>query len=114
MIRISKSLSSINREEKASLNGLFDRETKREKCLELLDREAKLREKNKKNIKCIPRLIRSLGMKRFSDQARQPTEGELELRKRLEAAEENFFNSIKQAREIRLREGKLLHFSDDL
>ena len=71
MVQISESLSSITREEKASLNGLFDRETRREKALELLDREARLRAKNKKNIKCIPRLIRSLGMQRFTQMGHQ-------------------------------------------
>ena len=114
MISVSPSLSSINRDEKSSLSGLFDRETRREKNLELLDREAKLRERNKKNMKCIPRLIRTLGMKRFSEQARQPTHGELENKKRLDKAEEKFFNSIKTDRENRIKEGKLLHFSDEM
>jgi len=114
MIQISESLSSITREEKASLNGLFDRETRREKALELLDREARLRAKNKKNIKCIPRLIRSLGMQRFTQMGREPTHAEIENKKRLEKAEEDFFNSLKTDRENRIREGKLLHYSDDM
>ena len=58
MMNVSESLSSITKEEKSSLNSLFDLERKREKSLELLEREAKLRERNKKNMKCIPRLIR--------------------------------------------------------
>ena len=58
MLQVSESLSSITREEKSSLNSLFDLERRREKSLELLEREAALRERNKKNIKCIPRLIR--------------------------------------------------------
>ena len=49
MMRVSDSLSSITREEKSSLNSLFDLEWRREKSL---------KERNKKNIKCIPRLIR--------------------------------------------------------
>ena len=57
-MNVSESLSSITKEEKSSLNSLFDLERKREKSLELLEREAKLRERNKKNMKCIPRLIR--------------------------------------------------------
>ena len=114
MIQISESLSSITREEKASLNGLFDRETRREKALELLDREARLRAKNKKNIKCIPRLIRSLGMQRFTQMGREPTHAEIENKKRLEKAEEDFFTSLKTDRENRIREGKLLHYSDDM
>ena len=48
--------------------GLFDLETRREKHLELLEREARLKERNKKTIKFIPKLIRTLGMKRFSEQ----------------------------------------------
>ena len=58
MMNVSESLSSITKEEKSALNTLFDLERKREKSLELLEREAKLRERNKKNMKCIPRLIR--------------------------------------------------------
>ena len=58
MMRVSDSLASITREEKSSLNSLFDLERRREKSLELLEREASLKERNKKNIKCIPRLIR--------------------------------------------------------
>ena len=49
MMRVSDSLSSITREEKSSLNSLFDLERKREKSLELLEREASLKERNKKN-----------------------------------------------------------------
>ena len=49
MMRVSDSLSSITREEKSSLNSLFDLEWRREKSL---------KERNKKNIKCISRLIR--------------------------------------------------------
>lgn len=58
MMNVSESLSTITKEEKSSLNSLFDLERKREKSLELLEREARLRERNKKNMKCIPRLIR--------------------------------------------------------
>ena len=47
---------------------MFDLETRREKHLELLEREARLKERNKKTIKFIPKLIRTLGMKRFSEQ----------------------------------------------
>ena len=104
----------LYREEKASLNGLFDRETRREKNLELLDREARLRERNKKNMRCIPRLIRTLGMKRFTELSHKPTHAELENKKRLEQAEEKFFSSIKTDRETRVQEGKLLHYSDDM
>ena len=113
-MNISPSLASITREEKANLNGLFDRETRREKNLELLDREARLRERNKKNMKCIPKLIRSLGMKRFSEAARQPTHAEIENKKRIEQAEEKFYNSIKTDREDRIKDGKLLHYTDEM
>ena len=58
MMNVSESLSTITKEEKNSLNSLFDLERKREKSLELLEREARLKERNKKNMKCIPRLIR--------------------------------------------------------
>ena len=57
-MNVSESLSTITKEEKNSLNSLFDLERKREKSLELLEREARLKERNKKNMKCIPRLIR--------------------------------------------------------
>ena len=56
MMKVSESLSSITRE--STLNSLFDLERRREKRLELLEREARLKERNKKNLKCIPRLIR--------------------------------------------------------
>ena len=56
MMKVSESLSSITRE--STLNSLFDLERRREKSLELLEREARLKERNKKNLKCIPRLIR--------------------------------------------------------
>ena len=56
MMKVSESLSSITRE--STLNSLFDLERRREKSLELLEREATLKERNKKNLKCIPRLIR--------------------------------------------------------
>ena len=53
-------------------------------------------------------------MQRFSEQAKQPTETELENRKSLQKAEDAFFNSLKTDRESRIREGKLLHYSDDM
>ena len=59
-------------------------------------------------------LIRTLGMKRFSEQARQPTQKELENKQRLQMTEDKFFNSLKTDRENRIREGKLLHYSDDM
>ena len=59
-------------------------------------------------------LFRTLGMKRFSEQARQPTQQELENKKRLQVAEDKFFNSLKTDRESRIREGKLLHYSDKM
>ena len=53
-------------------------------------------------------------MKRFSEQARQPTQQEVENKQRLQLAEDKFFNSLKTDRENRIREGKLLHYSDDM
>ena len=117
---------------------MFDLETRREKHLELLEREARLKERNKKTIKFIPKLIRTLGMKRFSEQvmvmvmmilmdlmmmmmvmmmmtpsqAQQPTHAELEHKRRLQQAEDNFFNSLKTDREDRIAAGKPLIYSD--
>ena len=59
-------------------------------------------------------LFRTLGMKRFSQQALQPTQEEVENKKRLYVAEDKFFDSLKKDRESRIREGKLLHYSDDM
>ena len=111
---------------------MFDLETRREKHLELLEREARLKERNKKTIKFIPKLIRTLGMKRFSEQvivmmmmmmmimmmmmtplqAQQPPHAELEHKRRLQQAEDNFFNSLKTDREDRIAAGKPLIYSD--
>ena len=59
-------------------------------------------------------LFRTLGMKRFSERARQPTQQEVENKQRLQVAEDKFFNSLKTDRENRIREGKLLLYSDDM
>ena len=45
-------------------------------------------------------------------QAQQPTHAELEHKRRLQQAEDNFFNSLKTDREDRIAAGKPLIYSD--
>eukprot|EP00091_Calanus_sinicus_P009472 TRINITY_DN22158_c0_g1_i1.p1 TRINITY_DN22158_c0_g1~~TRINITY_DN22158_c0_g1_i1.p1 ORF type:complete len:117 (+),score=33.48 TRINITY_DN22158_c0_g1_i1:83-433(+) len=113
MLELSESLSSCSKEEKTTLCGLFDRETRRERTLELLEKEQKLKEKNKRGMKNALTMMRSLGMQNFTKKAHQQTPGELLNKERLDAAEENFFSLIKAEKERRLNEGKPSSYSDD-
>ena len=81
---------------------LFDRETKREKILEGIQREKHLKMRTSRGLKSVKKKMRVLGMETFTKVATRATEEEIEVDEGLAKAEQNFFNSI----EMNLKERK--------
>ena len=85
---------------------MFDRETKRERILEALEKEIKLKEKNRKGFKEMTiGIIKSTNMGiSFDDireKAHKETEEERETKELLEEAERDFYQCLKEEKEKR-------------
>ena len=65
MLRLSESLSTTSRDDKAALLHLFDRETKREKVLEGIQREKMLKQRTDRGLKTAMKKMRVLGLDTF-------------------------------------------------
>ena len=88
---------------------MFDRETKRERILEALDKEARLKEKNRKGFKemttgIIKSTTMGISFDDIVERAHKETEEERETRELLAQAEKNFYDSL--AEETKKREGE--------
>ena len=97
MLRMSESLSTTSKEDKASLLQLFDRETKREKVLEGIQREKMLKQRTDRGLKTAMKKMRVLGLDTFKRVANRPTEEEIMISEGLEKAEKDFFESIEKS-----------------
>lgn len=121
------SLASSSKEDRAALSSSLDRETRRERTLELLDRENRLRwlhllagccnvmsrEKNRKSLRTAFTLVKGMGLNKFRATAHQQTQADKETQDSIKQAELKFFASIKQEREKRLNTGKPLSFKEE-
>ena len=97
MLRMSESLSTTSKEDKASLLQLFDRETKREKVLEGIQREKMLKQRTDRGLKTAMKKMRVLGLDTFKRVANRQTEEEIMISEGLEKAEKDFFESIEKS-----------------
>ena len=97
MLRMSESLSTTSKEDKASLLQLFDRETKREKVLEGIQREKMLKQRTDRGLKTAMKKMRVLGLDTFKRVANRQTEEEIMISEGIENAEKNFFESIEKS-----------------
>ena len=85
---------------------MFDRETKRERILEALDKEARLKEKNRKGFRemttgIIKSTTMGISFEDIRERAHKETEEERETKDLLEEAERDFYNSLKEDKEKR-------------
>lgn len=88
---------------------MFDRETKRERILEALDKEARLKEKNRKGFRemttgIIKSTTMGISFDDIRERAHKETEEERETKDLLEEAERDFYDCLKEEKEK--REGK--------
>ena len=97
MLRMSESLSTTSKEDKASLLQLFDRETKREKVLEGIQREKMLKQRTDRGLKTAMKKMRVLGLDTFKRVANRQTEEEIMISEGIEKAEKDFFESIEKS-----------------
>ena len=74
MLRMSESLSTTSKDDKAALLHLFDRETKREKVLEGIQREKMLKQRTDRGLKTVMKKMRVLGVDTFKRIANRQTE----------------------------------------
>ena len=113
MIRMSESLSTTSKEDKASLLQLFDRETKREKVLEGIQREKMLKQRTDRGLKTAMKKMRVLGLETFKRIANRPTEEEKMISEGLETAEKHFFESIEKSIAERRANNKPVVFAEE-
>ena len=93
-------------EEKSTLISMFDRETKRERILEALDKEARLKEKNRKGLKemttgIIKSTTMGISFDDIREKAHKDTEEERETQALLAEAEQEFYNCLREEMEKR-------------
>ena len=79
----------------ATLLQLFDRETKREKVLDGINREKLLKLKTARGLKTVRNKMKVLGIDTFKSVATRKTEMELEIEEEIRIAEQKFIESIK-------------------
>ena len=84
MLKLSESLSTTTKEDRASLLQLFDRETKREKILEGIQREKMLKQRTDRGLKTAVNKMRVLGLDTFKKIASRQTEEEIQISAGLE------------------------------
>ena len=95
MLKLSESLSTTTKEDRASLLQLFDRETKREKILEGIQREKMLKQRTFKKI------------------ATRQTEEEIQISAGLERAEKDFYESVQKSVAERRANNKPVVFAEE-
>lgn len=92
---------------------LFDRETKREKVLEGIQREKMLRLRTDRGMKSAMKKMTVLGANTFKKVAQRETEEEIQIKDGLEKAEKKFFRSIEDDILMRKKMNKPVIYSDD-
>ena len=92
---------------------LFDRETKREKVLEGIQREKMLRLRTDRGMKSAMKKMTVLGAKTFKKVAQRETEEEIQIKDGLEKAEKKFFKSLEVNILMRKKLNKPVIYSDD-
>ena len=101
LIQMSSSLGEVTKVEKVTVSTMLERETRREKILSALNKEARLKSKAKSK------------MKMMMDSGMLKRVGEEEKNTANKAAEDKFFEALKAQKDERLKIGKPLIFNDD-
>ena len=113
MLKLSESLSTTTKEDRASLLQLFDRETKREKILEGIQREKMLKQRTDRGLKTVVNKMRVLGLDTFKKIASRQTEEEIQISTGLERAEKDFYESVQKSVAERRANNKPVVFADE-
>ena len=113
MLKLSESLSTTTKEDRASLLQLFDRETKREKILEGIQREKMLKQRTDRGLKSAVNKMRVLGLDTFKKIASRQTEEEIQISADLERAEKDFYESVQKSVAERRANNKPVVFAEE-
>ena len=113
MLKLSESLSTTTKEDRASLLQLFDRETKREKILEGIQREKMLKQRTDRGLKSAVNKMRVLGLDTFKKIASRQTEEEIQISAGLERAEKDFYESVQKSVAERRANNKPVVFAEE-
>lgn len=113
MLKLSESLSTTTKEDRASLLQLFDRETKREKILEGIQREKMLKQRTDRGLKTAVNKMRVLGLDTFKKIASRQTEEEIQISAGLERAERDFYESVQKSVAERRANNKPVVFAEE-
>lgn len=113
MLKLSESLSTTTKEDRASLLQLFDRETKREKILEGIQREKMLKQRTDRGLKSAVNKMRVLGLDTFKKIASRQTEEEIQISAGLERAEKDFYESVQKSVAKRRANNKPVVFAEE-
>ena len=113
MLRMSESLSTTSKDDKAALLQLFDRETKREKVLEGIQREKMLKQRTDRGLKTAMKKMRVLGLDTFKRIANRQTEEETMISEGIQRAEKQFFESIDKSIAERRANNKPVVFAEE-
>ena len=113
MLKLSESLSTTTKEDRASLLQLFDRETKREKILEGIQREKMLKQRTDRGLKSAVNKMRVLGLDTFKKIAGRQTEEEIQISAGLERAERDFYDSVQKSVAERRANNKPVVFAEE-
>ena len=113
MLKLSESLSTTTKEDRASLLQLFDRETKREKILEGIQREKMLKQRTDRGLKSAVNKMRVLGLDTFKKIASRQTEEEIQISAGLERAERDFYDSVQKIVAERRANNKPVVFAEE-
>ena len=113
MLKLSESLSTTTKEDRASLLQLFDRETKREKILEGIQREKMLKQRTDRGLKTAVNKMRVLGLDTFKKIASRQTEEEIQISAGLERAERDFYESVQKSVAERRANNKPAVFAEE-
>ena len=111
--------SSHSKQDKVNLNSMFDRETRREKVLEGLAKEARIKaasliQNGMKSVVANVNLQSRLSQTGYEDIRRKAhgrSKKEELVEQLVEQAERSFYSSMKQVRDQRVRAGKPLQYS---
>ena len=105
MLNLTESLANVEKEEKAAFLQLLDRETRREKVLEGIQREKKLKQKGEKGLRSAVAKLRVIGTGNLIN-SNEETEASKAEKKMLDETTAKFQLSIQSSIDARRREGK--------
>ena len=113
LLGVSDCLSQVEKEEKSSFLQFLDRETRREKVLECIQKEKLLKEKHNKGMKSAITQIRAIGVKYFKEKSDLNCEIFNTLKDTENEAKKKFFDSIAEDEREREESGKSINYNEE-